>query len=584
MRIVIVRRVSQAFFLTLFVALSVLATYGDGVLESRGWPIGLFLELDPLTALGTLLTTQTVYRGLLWAVLTVGVTALLGRVFCGWVCPFGTLHHVLGWLGRRKRRIKDRIAANRFRALASLKYSLLVALLLAALVGLPGTLLTGWLDPIAFLTRALELVILPLVDRAGGLLFSSPRIATGAWLIGALFLAVLLLNLWIPRFYCRFLCPLGALLGLIGRWAPLRFGRDAAACTACGRCERDCEGASTPSGALRQSECLQCANCLEACPDDAILYGVSPRSGGEIPGPELTRRGFAAAVVSGIVTTPLLRLDGRMDPGRAAELVRPPGSRPEREFLSRCISCGRCMRACPTNVLQPASLQGGLEGLWTPVLDMRRGTSGCQLNCVACGQVCPTGAIRPLGYDEKMGTGDFAEEGPLRMGLAVVDRDRCLPWAFGTPCIVCEENCPVSPKAIRFEEVHEVVPVGALRVREMGPTWVSLLDADLPSGRYGTGDYTVVFAGDPATRRRVAGNTLDMFELGPAPDRDARAGPRTPLELNVRVQRPVVVMDACNGCGICEHECPVRGLRAIRVTAENESRSGRRLNLRRLRS
>ena len=113
------------------------------------------------------------------------------------------------------------------------------------------------------------------------------------------------------------------------------------------------------------------------------------------------------------------------------------------------------MRLCPTNVIQPAGLEYGLENLWTPVMNNRVGTSGCQLDCVACGYICPTATIRPLTLAEKLGKGDFSSKGPLKIGTAFIDRSKCLPWAFGKPCLVCQENCPVSPKAIYTQPNNE---------------------------------------------------------------------------------------------------------------------------------
>jgi ferredoxin len=100
------------------------------------------------------------------------------------------------------------------------------------------------------------------------------------------------------------------------------------------------------------------------------------------------------------------------------------------------------MKVCTTNGLQPALLEAGLEGLWTPVLVPRIGY--CEYNCTLCGQVCPTGAIARLPREEKV---------RVKIGLASVDRSRCLPWAHGIPCIVCEEVCPTPTKAVWFEEV-----------------------------------------------------------------------------------------------------------------------------------
>lgn len=509
MRIITARRISQAFFLLLFLWFSVVSTFGAGFLQTSGWPVKLFLELDPLVGLASSLATHSLYKGLLWGLLTVLVTLVLGRVFCGWLCPFGTLHHFLGWLARGRRSLRAKLAANRYHELQGLKYLILLFFLGAAVAGAPGTLQIGLLDPIALLTRSVDLIVAPFAGDATGAVFASPRYTTGAWVIGGLFLALLFANLWIPRFFCRFLCPTGALLGLLSRFSILRFVRVEGSCTDCKRCEHGCEGACEPSGALRSAECVACANCLESCEDAAIAYTASAAPGGVHARPDIARRGFVASVASGVAALPLLRLDGRAGAARDQRLVRPPGALAEEAFLARCIKCGRCMRACPTNVLQPAGGEGGLEALWSPILNNRIGTSACQFNCVACGQVCPTGAIRPLTYEEKMGRGDFEGEGPLRMGLAFVDRNRCLPWAFDRPCIVCQEVCPVSPKAIVLRKVSAPGPGGT----------------------------------------------------------------------EIQLQQPYVDPDSCNGCGICEHACPVSGRRAIRVSAENESRSDGRMFL-----
>lgn len=121
-------------------------------------------------------------------------------------------------------------------------------------------------------------------------------------------------------------------------------------------------------------------------------------------------------------------------------LIRPPGAR-EDDILSKCIRCGECIRVCPTGGLQPGLGVAGWEGLWTPVLVPRLGY--CDYSCNACGQVCPTEAIPRLDLEQKRQT---------VIGLAYIDRDRCIPWADGRDCIVCEEMCPVPDKAIFLEE------------------------------------------------------------------------------------------------------------------------------------
>jgi ferredoxin len=133
------------------------------------------------------------------------------------------------------------------------------------------------------------------------------------------------------------------------------------------------------------------------------------------------------------------RLDGRVDKVEDPRLIRPPGALVEGDFLEACQRCGLCMRACPTNVINPTLAEAGMSGFWTPRLIMTQGY--CEYTCTLCGSVCPTGAIRPITAGEKTGR-------PVKIGSAYLDRGRCLPWSGNAPCIVCQEHCPTSPKAI----------------------------------------------------------------------------------------------------------------------------------------
>ncbi len=124
-------------------------------------------------------------------------------------------------------------------------------------------------------------------------------------------------------------------------------------------------------------------------------------------------------------------------------LLRPPGAADEKTFLDLCIRCGECLKVCPTNVLQPAVLEAGVEGIFSPHLVPRFifEQSNCEYTCTLCGQVCPTGAIPRLTEEEK-------HRHPT--GKAYFDHARCLPWAEKTPCIRCEEMCPAPEKAIKI--------------------------------------------------------------------------------------------------------------------------------------
>jgi polyferredoxin/ferredoxin len=633
------RRISQLFFLALFLWFCVTATLGSAWWQLRGWPVNWLLQLDPLVGLATLLTTGSLFAGLLWGLATLVLTVVLGRFFCGWICPFGSTHQFVGWLGRRRKPPREKARLNQPSRWQVTKYWVLIFLLAVAsadllnlflvpprslafplgtvaigsaaaallmaskalrraqrviaviiLIGciwtiagmltgdrqlLNASLLIGLLDPLPLMHRSVNLVLMPLLDEAPFGLAGAHRYYAGAWLIGAVFLAAVFLNLQTPRFYCRFVCPLGALFGLLGRHALWRIGKRKSECTDCHICEQNCEGACSPSGVIRIHECVLCLNCLAECRHDLIGYRTTLSAAGERAVPDITRRQVVLATLSGLAAVPLLRLDGRLAGNWNPGLVRPPGALAEAEFVARCIKCGQCMRVCPTNVIQPAGWQAGLEGLWTPMLNFRIGTSGCQYKCIACGNICPTAAIRPITLDERLGRNRFAGAGPLRIGMAFVDRGRCLPWSMDIPCIVCQENCPVSPKAIVTRTIFSPVATkGELIVADADVQTIRFRSADLSGARFDTGDYYFRSADDAAyAPRRIVNNTdRELIVAAEAPlARPPAPGDRAVIL--IRLQQPYVRPEDCIGCGVCEHECPVRGQPAIRVSAENETRN-----------
>jgi len=573
MPIVTVRRISQGFFLVLFFWLCLAATVGGQWWQMRGWPINWILGLDPLTAGATMASTGTLYAPLLWSVAALVLTVVLGRIFCGFVCPLGALNQAFGWASQRYRKPADKVLANRPRPARVVKYYLLIFLFACALT---GTLLTGIFDPLPLLHRSINLTLAPILDSGSPVLSLKPRHYASAWLLGGVLVSILSLNLVIPRFFCRFVCPLGALFGVLSRFTPWRIGKSTDLCGECTVCEAQCEGACSPSGRIVTGECLMCCNCLHRCPHGRIGFTTAPSAGGETPLPDLSRRGLVLGGAVGLFTGPVLRLGGLTGSNNNPNLIRPPGALDEERFLARCIRCGQCMRACPSNIIQPALTEAGLEGLWTPTINYRLGDSGCQVNCIACGQVCPTAAIRPLTVDEKRGRGDFAAAGPIRQGSALVDRSRCLPWVLDRPCIVCQELCPVSPKAIYTVTTFEAIRDGRGRVMAAADDSLELAGLGPIIAPLAGGDYYLRRSARPdEALRRISGFSGNKIGLVKAPGWNAPPESGEIVDIVVRLQRPHVDASRCIGCGMCEHECPVSGLRAIRVTSENESRSRR---------
>jgi polyferredoxin len=425
------RRLSQTLFLGLFLVL---------LCEPAFRGSSPFLKTDPLVAFASALATHALYRGLLWSLAILVPTLVLGRFFCGWICPLGSLHHLFGSVQLGKKSGRQRLASNRYQPWQTFKYYLLFALLLTALW---GSALAGILDPIALAVRSFALALVPAATRGHTFRQAFP--------LGAIFLLVLATNLLATRLWCRALCPLGALLGLASRWSILGLRKAPADCADCNRCLLHCQGGDDPipGAPWRKSECILCMNCVAACPEGGVQFRFFPPAErpAAIEGADLKRRHVLAGLAAGAVTVPLLRANTGLSSEPHERRIRPPAALDEMQFLARCIRCGECMKVCPNNALHSAFTEAGWEGIWTPVLAPRVGY--CEPSCTLCGEVCPTGAIWEFTLKEKAWTG-APEAGvqPIRLGTAFYDRGRCLPWAMATDCIVCEEWCPTSPKAV----------------------------------------------------------------------------------------------------------------------------------------
>jgi polyferredoxin len=492
------RKIVQIAALLIVIALLITTRRG-------GWPpdvVNLIMRLDPLAVLTQALSSRSFLLGSAVVLLTVLLTVVAGRAWCGWLCPLGT---VLDLIPLRKRTLRDK-QPNIPSSWRSIKYGLLIAILVAALFGNLTLLI---FDPLTIFIRTFTTALWPATDQVvtsfetalyrvpfltdpissidgwlrPAILPIQPEYYREAWLFGAVFVGIIALNLIAPRFWCRYLCPLGGLLGWISRGALLR--REVSEeCKGCTLCTTVC-----PTGTIDASkhyasdpaECTMCLECLDVCPRSTIEFQprvkLSPRQAYDP-----SRRQFLGAAALAIGGVALFRADAVRQ--RADDhLVRPPGVI-ESDMLDKCIRCGECVRSCPTHGLQPAFNQAGLEGLWTPLLIPRLGY--CAYSCNSCGQVCPVQAIPALSLDSKR---------TQVIGKAYIDQNRCIAWADHRDCIVCEEMCPLPDKAIYLE------------------------------------------------RREFTGRDGSI----------------------VTVQVPHVERDKCIGCGICEFKCPLAGNAAIRV-------------------
>jgi ferredoxin-type protein NapF len=256
-----------------------------------------------------------------------------------------------------------------------------------------------------------------------------------------IFAGIIALSRYARRFWCRNLCPLGALLAWLGRLSPIRL-RVSDECTRCMRCVNECKMGAISDDPHQYTgpECIQCYSCIAVCPEDAVSLTTGDQASAREDDLRLDRRRVLAAMGAGVAAVALPKValaarrtdaGGQMLKLSSHRLIRPPGARAEDAFVTACVRCGECMKVCPTNTLQPAVGEGGLEALGSPIIVPRVGP--CMEPCDLCGRVCPTSAIQPFTVEEKR---------HLFLGTASVDRSTCIAWSADRVCMVCDEACP----------------------------------------------------------------------------------------------------------------------------------------------
>lgn len=442
------RRWTQTISLFVFIGLLIITM--KSTLSS--FAAEFFLRLDPSIALISALSSRAFLTVFFPAIVIIMLSVVLGRFFCGHICPMGTTLDIGDKLfGGHCKQTKS------LDTLKPLKYLVLIALITASFLGVSYVFLAS---SISLITRFYSIVLFPVVlfvvDKGHQFMFpvwemldvksllflqvKETRYTTQFFVLSFFGLLFVLAKLS-SRFWCRYLCPAGAIFALCSV-KPIIRRRVDSSCSGCGKCSQVCA-----MGAIEQedykrtdfAECVLCLTCRDNCPKAAIGFTrktVQPQSilVNSLP----SRRQFIAASVTGatnaiISLTSIPSVLAKPGNGRVVSenLIRPPAALMETNFLSRCVRCAACILACPSNTLQATWFESGISALFSPSLILRRGY--CDPDCHRCAQVCPTGAIRQVPEPERVWA---------KTGTAIINRRKCLAWEHSTKCMVCDEVCP----------------------------------------------------------------------------------------------------------------------------------------------
>ena len=225
-------------------------------LKGNTWSGTLFgLKLsDPLAVVGQMAAGLTVYWPfLLTALIPVAITLVLGRIYCGWICPATLIYelhdNLAAWLRKAGLPVSRRKLDRR------LKYLVLAAGIIISAIS--GAVVFAAMYPPAIIGREIYYAI-----------------AVGGFGAGSVFfLLTLLFDLMVTRRgFCRYVCPGGALYSLLGRFRVLRIRREVAQCNDCAKCNVVCQFGLDPLHDDFGQECNNCTACIAVCPTDALSF------------------------------------------------------------------------------------------------------------------------------------------------------------------------------------------------------------------------------------------------------------------------------------------------------------------------
>lgn len=392
------------------------------------------------------------------------LTLFFGRVYCSVICPLGVWQDIVNWVSARRKGKKARFSyAEEKKAVRYGVLALFVVLMIAGLNSIAilvapysawGRIAGSLFAPVWACGNNLLAYV---AERANSYAFYEVDV----WLKSAPVLVVAIVSLLVVsvlawkggRTYCNTICPVGTVLGLISRFAVFKPVINTDACVNCGLCGKKCKAQAidTKNHTIDYSRCVMCMDCLENCNKSALLLKAgmpslkaaaqanASESKQECGAPENAgRRAFLVGAGVALAAAAQAQKNKKVDGGLAViedkEIperntpILPPGAFSAKHFAQHCTGCQLCVQACPNGVLRPSN---GLMTLMQPEMQYDRGY--CRPECTKCGEVCPTGAIKPITRAEKSST---------QIGHAVWVKKNCVVLTDDVDCGNCARHCP----------------------------------------------------------------------------------------------------------------------------------------------
>lgn len=363
------------------------------------------------------------------------ITLLFGRIYCSVICPMGVFQDLVIWIRRKGEKLLKKKKTHKFKFVGEhkwVRYGVFVLSVVSLFVS--GQMLIALIAPYSAYGRMVQSIVAA----------CSGSVTAALLITGLLTLIIICVCAWMwGREYCNTICPVGTLLSFMSRFSMFRVQIDESKCTGCGKCGRGCKASciDTKNHKIDYSRCVDCFDCIETCQEGAIQFKtVCNKKSCDVKADEPVDEGRRAFLVTGAVVAAsaaahaqdhmhggFAEVLDKKSPERTERLV-PFGAVSVKHFYDHCTACQLCVSACKNGVLRPSS---DLEHFMQPVMGYEKGY--CRPECTACSQVCPAGAIKPVTVEQKQ---------TIRIGVAKVNLDLCLPAQGKDSCGNCAYHCP----------------------------------------------------------------------------------------------------------------------------------------------